>query len=100
MGLGDQESGVSGGRQLVKKTSILLSKWGRWALSDRATFSDFVGADNENVGENRNSLKTSHQIQRLLSNYSMTTLLQDEKPVLLNGKIHEAIRLSSDTLLR
>ena len=40
-GLGDQESGVSGGRQLVKKTSHPLSKWGRSAVSDRATFSDF-----------------------------------------------------------
>ena len=70
--------GCFGGRRPVKNTSIWLSKWGRLAVSDRATFSDFVGSDNENVSENRNSLKTSHQIQRLLSNYSMTTLLQDE----------------------
>ena len=46
--------GCFGGRQLVKNTSIWLSKWGRWALSDRATFSDFVGSDNENGSENHN----------------------------------------------
>ena len=53
-GLGEQESGVSGGRRLVKKTSIWLSKRGRSAVSERATFSDFGGADNENVSESHN----------------------------------------------
>ena len=76
--LGDQESGVSGGWRGVKKSSLPLSKWGRSEVSDGATFSVFAGVDNENVHENRNSLKTSHQIQRLLSYYSTRTLLRDE----------------------
>ena len=52
--LGDHESGVSGGWRGVKKTSLPLSKWGRLAVPECATFSDFVGVDNENVNENRN----------------------------------------------
>ena len=53
-GLGDQESGVSGGRRGVKNGSIWSSKRGLLAVSDCPTFSDFGGADSENVSENRN----------------------------------------------
>ena len=53
-GLGDQESAVSRGRRLVKKSSIWSSKRGLLALSERATFSVFVRSDNENVIGNRN----------------------------------------------
>ena len=52
-GLGDQESGVSGGWRGVKKSSLPLSKWGRLAVTDCATFSVFVGVYNENFNENR-----------------------------------------------
>ena len=82
-----------------KKISLPRLKRGRLALSECPTFSDFVGSDNENVSENRNRLITSCQLQCLFANDSMTTLLQDEKPVLLNGKIHDAIRLLSETWL-
>ena len=44
--------GCFGGRRGVKKSSVSMSKWGRMAASDRPTFSDLVGVDNENVSEN------------------------------------------------
>ena len=62
-GLGDQESGVSGGWRGVKKSSLQLSKWGRLAVSDCATISEFVGVDNENLSENGNGLKISRHHQ-------------------------------------
>ena len=55
--LGGQESGVSGVDEGVKITSLPLSKWGRYDVSECATFSDFGGADNEDVSENRNNLE-------------------------------------------
>ena len=50
-GLGDQESDVSGGRRGVKKASLPSSKRGRSAVSECPTFSDFCGADNEDVSQ-------------------------------------------------
>ena len=58
-GLGDQESGVSRVDEGSKNASISISKWGRSAVSDRATFSGFDGSDNENVSDKQNSLKAS-----------------------------------------
>ena len=53
-GLGDLESGVSGVDEGPKNASISMSKWGWLAVSDRASSSDVVGSDNENLSENRN----------------------------------------------
>ena len=60
VGLGDQESGVSGVDEAAQNTSLPLSKRVRSAVSECATFSDFGRADNEDVSDNRNGLNISH----------------------------------------
>ena len=77
-GLGDQESGVSGGRRLVKKTSIWLSKWGRWALSDRATFSDFGCLKMKKSMSYKTVWRHRIKVNAFFSGYSMTTLITAE----------------------
>ena len=58
-GLGGDADGVSGDDEGVKMSSVLLSKRRRLAVSDHATFSDFVGSDNESACENQNCLNVT-----------------------------------------
>ena len=55
-GLGGHDDCASGVDKGVKKSSTPLWKRGRSALPGHATFSGFVGADNQFVSENRNDL--------------------------------------------
>ena len=57
VGLGCHDDGVWGVDEGVENASIGLWKRGRSAWSDRATFSDFVGYENETVDEKRNRYK-------------------------------------------
>ena len=53
-GLGGHEEGVSGVDEGVDNASLPLRKRGRSAMSVGATFSDFIGVENQNDSENRN----------------------------------------------
>ena len=52
--LGGHEEGVIGVDDGVEKASPLLWKWGRMALSECATFSDFIGVENDYDCKKRN----------------------------------------------
>ena len=67
-GLGGHDDGVSGDDEGVERSSILLSKRRRLAVSDHATFSDFVGSDNESACEKQNCLRKLDKTMPLYQN--------------------------------
>ena len=58
-GLGGHNDSASGVDEGVEKASLPLSKRGRFALSESATFSGFVPARKENSSENQNPTNTT-----------------------------------------
>ena len=73
-GLGYHESGVSGVDEWSKRHHSII-EIGRSAVSECATFSDFVGSDNENLIENRNDFDETESTE-VADAYLSTSLIR------------------------
>ena len=58
-------------------TTLPLSKRGRFAVSECATFSDFEGVDNENLSENRKEFDETESSE-IVDAYPSTSFYRSE----------------------
>ena len=93
----ETKSRVFRGSPTGQKDIDLVIEMGRLAVSDCATFSDFVGSDNENVSENRNGLKTSHQYNGFYQIIPRGHSSEMSFPFRIDGVFHDAFIFLSDT---